>query len=136
MARPESSSTTPDLIRIVDLELHTRIGVLQEERQLPQRLLITLEMSGESFAHAAGTDNIARTINYFDIAQFVKRIAAERERKLLETLAEDIAHDVLKNFAVKTISLEIKKFVLPDAGYVSVKMDRAHTPSHGGVGSH
>jgi dihydroneopterin aldolase len=127
MARPELSSTTPDLIRVVDLEVFTRIGVSDAERKEPQRLLFTLEMSGEPFAHAAGTDNIARTMNYFDITQFVKRLAADHSRKLLETLAEEIAREVLKNFPVKRITLEIKKFVLPDAQYVSVKIERIYS---------
>jgi dihydroneopterin aldolase len=113
-----------DLIRIVDLEVFAHIGVPEKERLEAQRLLISLEMIGESFIHAAGTDNVARTINYFDVAQNVKELVAERDRKLLETLAEDIAFELLKNFPIKRIALEIKKFILPDAQYVSVKIER------------
>jgi len=114
-----------DLIRVIDLEIFAHIGVPDAERRDPQRLLISLEMSVDSFSHAAGTDNLAWTINYDDVVQHVKNLAAKRARKLLETLVEEMASDLLKTFPIKKITLEIKKFVLPDTRYVSVKIERA-----------
>ena len=118
-----------DLIRVIDLEVFAYIGVPDAERHEPQRLLISLDISVDSFSHAAGTDNLAWTINYVDVVQHVKNLVARRQRKLLETLAEELAHDLLKSFPIKRITLEIKKFVLPDTQYISVKIERSHTPS-------
>ena len=115
-----------DIIRVIDLELSAHIGVPDEERRTAQRLMISLEISIDSFSHAAGTDNLAWTINYADVVQHVKAITARRARKLLETLAEEIAADLLKAFPIRRIALEIKKFILPDAQYVSVKIERTH----------
>jgi len=115
-----------DLIRVIDLEVFAHIGVPEEERREAQRLLISLEMSVDSFSHAAETDNLARTVNYYDVVQRVKAFTAERPRKLLETLAEEMAFDLLKTFPIKKIALEIKKFILPDTRYVSVKIERTH----------
>ena len=115
-----------DLIRVIDLEVFAHIGVPDAERREAQRLLISLEMGIDSFPHAAGTDNLARTVDYYEVAQRVKSFTAERPRKLLETLAEELASDLLKTFPIKKITLEIKKFVLPDARYVSVKIERTH----------
>jgi dihydroneopterin aldolase len=113
-----------DIIRVIDLEVFVRIGVPEEERREPQRLLISLEMSVDSFSHAAGTDNLARTVNYFDVVQLVKKLLAEPPRKLLETLAEQLAASILGAFPIEKIAIEIKKFILPDAQYVSVKIER------------
>jgi dihydroneopterin aldolase len=113
-----------DLIRVVDLEVFAHIGVPVEERREAQRLLISLEMSVDSIAHAAGTDNLARTINYFEVTQCVKKITAERARRLIETLAEELAFELLKTYPITRIALEIKKFILSDAQYVSVKIER------------
>ena len=113
-----------DLIRIVDLEVFARIGVPDEERRESQRLLISLEMSIDTFSAAAKTDDLAQTVNYFDVAERVKAVIAARERKLIETLAEEIAQDLLKNFPIANLTLEIKKFILPDAKYISVKIER------------
>jgi 7,8-dihydroneopterin aldolase/epimerase/oxygenase len=118
-----------DLIRVVDLEVFAHIGVPDEERRERQRLLISLEMSTDSFSHAAGTDNLAWTINYADVVERVKALTAKRARKLLETLVEEIAIDLLKAFPIKKITVEIKKFILPDAQYVSVKIERSHGTS-------
>jgi 7,8-dihydroneopterin aldolase/epimerase/oxygenase len=118
-----------DLIRVVDLEVYSLLGVPDAERGSPQRLLISLEMSIDSFSHAAGTDNLAWTINYVDVVEHVKHVTVRRTRKLLESLAEEIALDLLKSFPIKKITLEIKKFVLPDAQYVSVKIERSLTSS-------
>jgi dihydroneopterin aldolase len=114
-----------DLIRVVDLEVYSHIGVPDAERGEPQRLLISLEISVGSFSQAAGTDNLAWTVNYADVVERVKQLTARRARKLLETLAEEIAADLLKSFPIKKITLEIKKFILPDAQYVSAKIERA-----------
>jgi dihydroneopterin aldolase len=113
-----------DLIRVIDLEVQAHIGVPKEERAHVQKLLISLEMSVESFAEAAQTDDVSLTVNYFIVAQRVKTFTTERPRKLLETLAEEIAADLLETFPIKKLTLEIKKFILPDARYVSVKIER------------
>ena len=115
-----------DLIRIVDLEVQAQIGVPEEERAHAQRLLISLEMDVDSLAHAAATDSLPHTVNYFDVAQRVKHFVPEHTCKLLETLAEALAADLLKSFPIKVITVEIKKFILPDARYVSVQIERKH----------
>src|SRR5580692_8229737 len=120
----------PDLIRIVDFEVFAHIGVTEDERRAAQRLLITLEMTVATFAHAAKTDDISRTVNYYDVAQRLALITAKRPRKLLETLAEEIATEVLKSYPMQKLELEIKKFSLPGTQYVSVKIER-HTPAAG-----
>jgi dihydroneopterin aldolase len=113
-----------DLIRIVDLKVMAHIGVPDEERREPQALLVTLELAVDSIGHAGATDNVARTVNYFDVAERVKAVALERARRLIETLAEDLVFDLFQRFPLDGLTLEIKKFILPDARYVSVKVSR------------
>ena len=113
-----------DLIRVVDLEVFAYLGVPDEERRQAQRLLVSLEMSVASITHAAKTDDLSRTINYYDVAQRVEVLVDRRPRKLLETLAEEIATDLLKTYPIQKLVLEIKKFILPDTQFVSVKIER------------
>jgi dihydroneopterin aldolase len=113
-----------DLIRVVDLEVEAHIGVSHEERARAQRLLVSLEMGVESFRAAAAADDVALAVNYFDVTQRMKRLIAGRRYKLLETLVEEIATDLLKTFPIKTVTVEIKKFILPDARWVSVQITR------------
>jgi FolB domain-containing protein len=113
-----------DLIRIVDLEVWTRIGVPDEERAQPQRLLVNLEMRVAGFSKAAATDDIARTVNYFDVAQYISNFSGECPRKLLERFAEQLAEGLLNAFPIRKLRLEIKKFILPNAAHIAVEIER------------
>ena len=113
-----------DLIRVVDLEVHACLGVPEEERARPQRLLITLEMEVGDFGPAARADDVALTINYAEVAERAKAFAVSRPRRLLETFASDLADELLAAFPIRRLRLEVKKFILPDARHVSVEIER------------
>jgi dihydroneopterin aldolase len=113
-----------DLIRVVDLEVRAHIGVPDDERKRPQKLLITLEIAVENLRRAAKNDDIAATVDYFAVTERVKALAATKPRKLLETLAEDIAAELLASFPIPAITIEIKKFILSGARWVSVQITR------------
>jgi dihydroneopterin aldolase len=113
-----------DLIRIVDLEVSSVIGVHPEEREKYQRLLVTLELRVKDIGPAAYTDNIKMAVDYAAVAEHVKATASLRTRNLIETLAEEIATDLLKTFAIVGLRLEIMKFALPDAKHVAIIIER------------
>jgi dihydroneopterin aldolase len=114
-----------DLIRIVDLQVWTHIGLTVDERAQPQMLLVTVTLSVDDIGPAARGDDIRRTIDYADIAATVKKFAAVRARRLLETFAGELMDELLAGFPARHIRLEIKKFILPDARHVSVEIERA-----------
>lgn len=113
-----------DTITIADMELHCRIGVPDEERAKPQRLLVTVEMTINATA-AAVDDDIDRTINYHSVYLRIKKLAEEKERKLIETLAEETAAMILREFTTDTVAVEVKKFILPETRHVSVRLKRS-----------
>jgi len=106
-------------ISIVDLEVSYRVGVPDEERAKPQRLLLTVEMEAP-FARAAKSDAIGDTIDYFAVSQRLLKFGEGKSWKLIEKLAADIAETVLAEFQPKKVSVEVKKFIIPQAKYVSV----------------
>lgn len=109
---------------IKDLGVLCRVGVPDEERAKPQRLLITVEMSGD-FSKACASDDIAHTINYFDVSRRVVSLCQEQSHCLIERLGGEIARMVLNEFGAQQTSVEIKKFILSDARYVSVRLTRS-----------
>ena len=113
-----------DLIRIVDLEVWSVIGVHDEEREQRQRLLVTLDMRVKDIGPAAYNDNVKMTVDYAEVADQVKKTARLRPRKLIETLGEEIATDLLKIFPILSLRLEIRKFALPDANHVALIIER------------
>lgn len=111
-------------ISIVDLEVSWHVGVGDEERGTPQRLLISLEMEFD-FAAAAMTDRVTKTIDYFAVAQRVLKFGEGRNWKLIEKLATDVADLVLSEFQPQEVTVEVKKFSIPQARYVSVSLTRS-----------
>lgn len=100
-----------DKIKITELEVYYHVGVPDEERAKPQRLLITIEMEHD-FTSAASRDNLAETIDYFAVCQQVLTFGKDCHWQLIETLAADIAAMVLEDFRPKSVSVEVKKFVI------------------------
>ena len=116
--------TQTDTITISDLEVFYQVGVTEEERSKAQRLLITVEMSGD-FTVAAARDNLADTIDYFAVAQRLLHFGDDCHWQLIETLAAEIAAMVLEEFGPHVVSVEVKKFIIPQTRHVSVRMTRA-----------
>ena len=112
-----------DTILVKGLEVPLHIGVPDEEREQPQTLKIHLELVPEN-GFADLDDDIAKTVNYYEVTVRVKELAAERPRKLIETLAEEISEMILREFAVTELVLEIEKFILPDTEFVGLRMHR------------
>ena len=110
-------------IFLVDLEVFYRVGVPDAERAQPQRLLLTVELESD-FIAAAKSDGIADTINYYAVTQRLLKFGEGREWKLIEKLASDITDTVLKEFKPQSVSVEVKKFIIPQARHVSVQIKK------------
>ncbi|MEO7677619.1 MAG: dihydroneopterin aldolase [Verrucomicrobiota bacterium] len=110
-------------IIINELEVFYHVGVPDEERAQPQRLLITVEME-HHFSAGVQSDDLKGTIDYFAVAQSLLKLGEGRSWKLIEKLASDIADVVLRDFHAVAVSVEVKKFIIPQARHVAVKIRR------------
>lgn len=113
-----------DTISIRDLEVHFHVGVPDEERERAQRLLIDIEMEHDFEAAAAG-DDLGRTIDYYAVSRRILRMGEGRSWRLIESLAAEIAHVAVAEFGVFRATVEVKKFIVPEARHVSVRTMRA-----------
>ncbi|MDA1276729.1 MAG: dihydroneopterin aldolase [Verrucomicrobia bacterium] len=112
-----------DRITIRDLEVWYRVGVGDEERANPQRLHLSLEMTRD--LRAAGvSDDLADTIDYFAVAQRLMHFGEDKDWKLIEKVAADVASMVLDEFGPVSVAVEVKKFILPETNFVSVRLTR------------
>jgi FolB domain-containing protein len=112
-----------DTIVISELEVCFRVGVPDEERRYPQRLLLTVEMRSD-FGAAIESDSIAATVDYSAVSQVLMKFGEGKEWKLIEKLAGDIAEMVLSRFHPAAVTVELKKFVIPQAQFVAVRLTR------------
>ena len=120
---PNQSHLLPDEIHIEQLEVFTRVGVPEEERAKPQKL--TVSISFWPYQQTSDlADHIERTVNYSTVAEETKTFLRDQAVSLIETLAERLASHLLKSFPIQKLTIELRKFVLPDAKYVSITVTR------------
>ena len=110
-------------ITIVDLEVFYHVGISEEERAKPQRLLLTLDIKFD-FSSAAVSGRIGRTIDYYEVTQRLLKLGETRSWRLIESVATDVAEKILSEFHPESVTIEVKKFSVPEARYVSVSLTK------------
>jgi FolB domain-containing protein len=110
-------------ITIVDLEVFYRVGISEEERAKPQRLLLTLDIKFD-FSSAAMSGRIGRTIDYYEVTQRLLKLGETRSWRLIESVATDVGDKILSEFHPESVTVEVKKFSIPEARYVSASLTK------------
>ena len=112
-----------DTVIIRDLAVSYHVGVPEAERAQPQRLLLTVEMERD-FSEAAKADDLRHTIDYYAVCQRLLHLGEGRSWKLIETLAVEIAQVVKAEFGAGRVRVEVQKFIIAEARYVAVRVER------------
>ena len=112
-----------DKIIIKDLEVDAHIGVGDAERAQPQRLLVTVELERD-LVEAGRTDSEAATTRYDLVANIIRDVVSGQPRRLVETVATEIANTILHHKFASAVTVEVKKFSIPRSRYVSVQIRR------------
>jgi phosphoglycolate phosphatase len=110
-------------VEIGDLEVKSKIGVTEKERENFQRLLVGLRFQIKTTFRELN-DKFEKTVDYARVATVVAEVAETNKAQLLETLVSNIADSLMARFPMRRSDLELKKFVLPNARCVSVKAAR------------
>ncbi len=117
------SNPFADEIHIDQLEIFTHIGAPEVERAAPQRLTVSI-----SFWPYQQTpdlaDKIDQTVNYSAVAEETKSFVRDQSVNLIETLADRLATHLLKTFPIQRVVIDLRKFPLEDAKYVSATVTR------------
>ncbi len=97
-----------DRVFIDNLEIETVIGIYDWEREIRQKVSLTLEMDTD-VARAAVTDDIADALDYKAVAKRLIQFVGDSSFQLVETLGERCAEIVLDEFPVSWIRLRLDK---------------------------
>jgi dihydroneopterin aldolase len=112
-----------DAIHVEQLEVFARIGVPDDERARPQRLTVSMTFWPSEQGGALG-DDLSRTVDYAALCAETKKFVDTRSDRLIETLADALANHLLEKFGIRRITLELRKFILPQVEFVSVTVTR------------
>lgn len=97
-----------DQILLHGVPLTCHLGVPAEERQHPQQILVDVAMEFDTRA-AAQHDSFKLTVDYAAVRHCLAEVAGRREYSLVETMAEEFAHEVLQRFPIQAIAITLKK---------------------------
>ena len=97
-----------DKIFLRDLRTEAIIGIFDWERKVRQTIGIDLEMPAD-IRRAARSDDIADTLNYKAVAKRVLAFIEVSEYHLVETLAEELARLIIREFNVDWVKLTLNK---------------------------
>ena len=82
-------------------------GVYTEERAKGQKFIVDVKLS---LPLQGMKDDLSKTVNYADIAHLVVRHITGEPVNLIETVAESIADEILKDFPlVKKVKIKVHK---------------------------
>ena len=112
-----------DRIHIEGLEVWARVGVPEEERGTRQRLEFNITIWPIELMTTL-QDDLTRTIDYAAVATETKQFVEARSDRLIETLAETVANQLLAMFPISKVTVELRKFILPNTKFVSVTVTR------------
>lgn len=100
--------TLKSTIGIRHIEVLCSIGVAESERQLPQKLIISLEVDVD-FSRCAHSDSLEDTIDYTLLARCCQEVAREASFSLLETFALRLADALEAQFPIAAVRLSVEK---------------------------
>lgn len=121
-----------DKIILQGMEFYGYHGVLPEERSLGQRFIVDLELELD-LRPAGRTDNLELTVNYARVYELVESVVRGKPRRLIESVAEDIASALMEQFPVAASTVRVKKPQAPVHGHftwmaVEIRRDRSGNP--------
>jgi dihydroneopterin aldolase len=123
----KSDGMLSEWFQIAELRVPTRIGVPEAERADAQTIAFNVRFQIlRSFRDLQ--DDIGQTVDYGAVAEEIRATAKENRNQLIETLVGTVADRLMTQFPLSRVEVELKKFVLADAYYVSVKTVRIADP--------
>lgn len=98
-----------DRIELTGLECFGYHGVFAEEKREGQSFIVDVTCWVD-FTEAAATDDLTKTINYAELADYAANIVEGPSRDLIETVAAEVADTCMDAFAeLKAIEVTIHK---------------------------
>ena len=109
---------------IRDLQLRAMLGVYDSEKLEPQRVIVNVDLSVQERGEPLD-DDIQNVVSYEHVVNHVKELIAGGHVHLVETLAEMIANECLKNRWVVAVRVRVEKpDIIPEAVSVGVEIER------------
>lgn len=113
-----------DTVFIRELRIDAEIGVYEWEHNMKQPITLDIEVATD-IRKAAETDDIEHTVDYKLMVDRITELVTSKHFKLVETIAENLAGVIQKEFGVTWVKLRIAKLeAIKTARDVGVVIER------------
>lgn len=111
-----------DMLEITGLSTKTHIGIHAWEQRILQQLVLDIRIPMD-FSQC--NDQLANTIDYFQLCQCVTEFIESNNFALIETVAEKVAQLIKDKFPVKKLYVSVSKpQAVKNAGNIRVTIER------------
>lgn len=96
-------------VRLVNMVFYAHHGVLKEEHTVGAKYEVDAELRF-NFTDAAQHDDITKTVDYGAVYKEIKKALTMKKYFLIEAVAYEIAHDLLRDFALlEQVTIKVRK---------------------------
>lgn len=125
-ASPPPRRDPPDRVFGNGLSFVCRVGCMDWEREVPQKLVIDFEAETD-WRTAVAVDRAVGIVDYDKANTAIKELVETREYRLIETVAEDVSRLLLGQFPCTRVRVKVTKtpLYIPNATSVAVECWRS-----------
>jgi len=106
-----------DIIKLSNIVFYAHHGYYKAERELGQRFELDIEVECD-LTRASRTDELSDAIDYRKVYSLAKEAFENSKFKLLETVAERIADQILDSFNIHAVLIRVRKPNVPINGFL------------------
>lgn len=107
-----------NVIRIKNATFYGYHGVSNEEQNVGGKFEADIDIYTD-FSEAADSDDLSKTVDYYKVYSFLNQYTVKQKYYLIETLAVDIADELLKRFErISKVAVRVRKNNPPLGGVV------------------
>jgi len=107
-----------NIIRIKNATFYGYHGVSNEEQYVGGKFEADIDIYTD-FSEAALNDNLKKTVDYYQVFSFLNQFTVDRKYYLIETLAIEIANELIKKFdKIIKVAVRVRKNNPPLGGVV------------------
>lgn len=96
-------------VRLINIVFYAHHGVLKEEHTVGAKYEVDAELTFD-FTDAAENDDITKTVDYSAVYKKIREALTLKKYFLIEAVAYEIAHDLLRDFPVlEKVAIKVRK---------------------------
>ena len=116
-------------LSIIDYELSVHIGISAKERELKQKILVSIMINFKNFPRATITDNVNDTLCYHNICDKLK-LLNDKVFSTIEYLCQQVYNLLYEIIEPNYFQLEVRKFPVIENLKGSVKFILANNTNN------